>query len=192
MQFISTDVSEETWEIPETYMRPSINLPGDVSEICKSALFCLYQTPRRCTWDASMPSGNAFSTSIIFLQSSLRRQLSITSFIHMSAVVVTWKSRIPLLTGFKIIKFKIETFNIFKCSTKEVVNQFFCTAVHRQVISYRCISRNLSGHGVFLQIGQFDEHFMKNTRKKCQTGENLGVFFLEKLKNCILDKKFNP
>ena len=134
MQFIATDVSEETWEIPETYMRPSINLPGDVSEICKSAVFCLYQTPRRCTWDASMPSGNTFSTSIIFLQSSLRRQLSITSFIHMSAVVVTWKSRIPLLTGFKIIKFKIETFNIFKCSTKELVNQFFRTAIHRQVI----------------------------------------------------------
>ena len=34
---------------------------------------------------------NAVIASTIFLQSALRRQLSITCFIHMSAAVVTWR-----------------------------------------------------------------------------------------------------
>ena len=45
---------------------------------------------------------NAFSPSIIFLQGALRIQLSITSFMQMSATVVTRNSKISLITEFKI------------------------------------------------------------------------------------------
>ena len=45
---------------------------------------------------------NAFSPSIIFLQGALRIQLSITSFMQMSATVVTRNSKISFITKFKI------------------------------------------------------------------------------------------
>ena len=38
---------------------------------------------------------NDFSVFIIFLQSAVRRELSITSIIHMSVAVITCKSKIP-------------------------------------------------------------------------------------------------
>ena len=46
----------------------------------------------------------AFRVSMIFFQSSLREQLSITSFIQMSVSVETWKS-------IKIMKLKIDAFS---------------------------------------------------------------------------------
>ena len=51
-------------------------------------------------------------------------------FFHMSAAVVTLKSKIPFLIKFKIVTLKIGTFSILmiflKCYTKESMNWFFC------------------------------------------------------------------
>ena len=54
----------------------------------------------------------AFSVSLNFLESALPRELPITSFMHRSVAVVTWKSKIPFLTKFKIMKLKIDAFRI--------------------------------------------------------------------------------
>ena len=64
------------------------------------------------SWQFSIFKINAFSVSMIF-PNVLQRQLSITSFIHMSVAVVIWKSKIPSLTNFKIMKLKIDVFSIF-------------------------------------------------------------------------------
>ena len=54
------------------------------------------------------------------------------------------------------------------------MNQFF-----RRAISQR--------RRIFLELGHFDLQ-----QKKGPAGKNLGLFLLEKLENCILNKKFNP
>ena len=52
---------------------------------------------------------NAFSFSIIFLQSALWRKLSITPFIHVPVAVVTVQN--TLSTKFKIMKLKFDAFS---------------------------------------------------------------------------------
>ena len=42
-------------------------------------------------------------------------------------------------------------------------------------------TRNLSGHGRFVEFGHFDKHFVKNTRKKGPAGKILEFFLLDTL-----------
>ena len=46
--------------------------------------------------------------------------------------------------------------------------------------------------GVFFELWHFEKHFIKNSRTKGQTGKNFRFFLLDKLRNCILNEKFNP
>ena len=59
---------------------------------------------------------NVFSVCIISLQSVLRMELWVISFIHMSVAVVKWKSQTPFLSKCKAMKLKIVAFSIFKIS----------------------------------------------------------------------------
>ena len=46
--------------------------------------------------------------------------------------------------------------------------------------------------GAFFELWHFEKHFIKNSRTKGQTGTKFGFFFLDKLRNCILNEKLNP
>ena len=49
------------------------------------------------------------------------------------------------------------------------------------------------GRGGFVELGHFDKHFIKNTRKKKgPQGKILEFFHLDTVKNYIFDKKFKP
>ena len=46
--------------------------------------------------------------------------------------------------------------------------------------------------GAFFELWHFEKHFIKNSRTKGQTGKKFRFFLLDKLRNCILNEKFNP
>ena len=48
------------------------------------------------------------------------------------------------------------------------------------------------GRGAFLELWHFEKHFIKNSRTNGQTGKNFGFFLLDKVRDCILNEKFNP
>ena len=50
---------------------------------------------------------------------------------------------------------------------------------------------NFQGRGGFVEIGHFDKHFVKNTRKKGLAGKNFRVFPPRYSSNNILNRKFN-
>ena len=74
------DVSEET---------SLINLQGDVSEICKSALF---ETSQRCVWDAPMPAGHVLMYLPLFhiVGTMVVLTLSYNSFSSPTCVASFW------------------------------------------------------------------------------------------------------
>ena len=43
-----------------------------------------------------------------------------------------------------------------------------------------------------IELWHFEKHFIKNSITKGQTGKNFRFFLLGKLRNCILNEKFNP
>ena len=50
---------------------------------------------------------------------------------------------------------------------------------------YSCATRNFSGQwggGRFVELGHFNESFVKNSRKKGSTGKHFVVFYLDTLK----------
>ena len=56
----------------------------------------------------------------------------------------------------------------------------------------RCVSRNVLGRGSFLGIRALQLTIIYNMKKKGPAGKCLRFFLLETLKNCTLNKKFNP
>ena len=46
--------------------------------------------------------------------------------------------------------------------------------------------------GTFFELWHFEKHLIKNSRTKGQTGKDFRFFLLDKLRNCILNEKFNP
>ena len=56
----------------------------------------------------------------------------------------------------------------------------------------RGVNMNFLGLGSFLGIRALREAIIYITKKKSPAGKNLRFFLLETLKNCTLNKKFNP
>ena len=48
------------------------------------------------------------------------------------------------------------------------------------------------GRGVFLKLGHFDKHSPTTLERKAPRGKNISLFYLETLKNVILNEKFYP
>ena len=48
------------------------------------------------------------------------------------------------------------------------------------------------GRGSFVELGHFDKHFVKNTRKKGSAGKSFGLFSPRYCQNHISNEKFNP
>ena len=53
-------------------------------------------------------------------------------------------------------------------------------------------SEIFSGKGDFLELGHFDKHFVKQSRKKGTVGKNFSVFYPRYSSNYILNEKLNP
>ena len=69
---------------------------------------------------------------------------------------------------------------------EEVAKEF------NQYFGHRRATRNFQGRGGSAELGNFDKHFVKNTRKKRPRRVNFGVFSLRYSQNYILNRIFNP
>ena len=109
---------------------------------------------------------NAFIAYKIFLQSALRRQLSISSFIYMSEAIVTWRYFSWLNLRLWNWKSGHLAFSWFLKSVlpKNLWIDSFLEQSTDKSFKCRCVTRNLSGQRSFLGIRAL--WYSSKTRKR--------------------------